>query len=59
MEGIVASERPIELATLENLKRYTAQIKAQAVLSKGMPLGNKTGMTLEGRAKLATWMSKQ
>ena len=49
----------IELESLENLKRYARQIETQAVNNKAMPLGNKTGMTLEERAKLGKWISLQ
>ncbi len=49
----------IALDTLENLKRYAAQVDTQSVKNKAMPLGNKTGMTLEERAKLGAWTIKQ
>ncbi len=49
----------IALDTLESLKRYAAQIETQAVKTKAMPLGNKTGMTAEERAKLGKWISLQ
>ena len=56
---IKAAPKGIELETLENLKRYAAQIETQAVKNKAMPLGNKTGMTPEERAKLGTWIARQ
>ena len=56
---IKAAPKGIELETLENLKRYAAQIDIQAVKNKAMPLGNRTGMTVEERAKLGAWISKQ
>ena len=45
--------------SIGNLRRYAAQIETQAVKNKAMPLGNKTGMTAEERAKLGTWIAKQ
>jgi uncharacterized membrane protein len=49
----------IRLETLDELKRYAAQIETQAVKNKAMPLGNKTKMTDEERAKLGAWIAKQ
>ena len=49
----------VALETIENLRRYAAQIETQAVKNKAMPLGNKTGMTQEERAKLGAWTSRQ
>jgi uncharacterized membrane protein len=45
--------------TLADVKKYARQIEKQAVFSRAMPLGNKTKITDEERAKLATWLSKQ
>ena len=56
---IRVAPKGVELATLENLKRYAAQIETQAVKSKAMPLGNRTGMTMEERAKLGAWIGAQ
>ena len=56
---IKAAPKGIELETIENLKRYAAQIDTQAVKNKAMPLGNKTKMTDEERAKLGAWIAKQ
>ena len=36
-----------------------AGIETQAVKNKAMPLGNKTGMLPEERAKLGAWISRQ
>ena len=55
---IKQAPKGIELETLDALKRYAAQIETQAVKNKAMPLGNKTGMTLEERAKLGAWIGK-
>ncbi|HUR42662.1 MAG TPA: urate hydroxylase PuuD [Aestuariivirga sp.] len=56
---IKIAPKGIELATVENLRRYAAQIETQAVKSKAMPLGNRTAMTLEERAKLGAWIARQ
>ena len=45
---IKVAPKGIALETLEELKRYAAQIETQAVKNKAMPLGNKTGMTARG-----------
>ncbi len=54
-----AAPKGIALESLDSLRRYAAQIETQAVKNKAMPLGNKTRMTLEERAKLGTWIAKQ
>ncbi len=38
------------------LKTHAAKVLAQAVLTKAMPLGNKTGMTDDERARLGAWI---
>ena len=55
---IKVAPKGVHLETLENLKRYAAQVETQAVKSKAMPLGNRTGITEEERAKLGTWIAK-
>ena len=57
--SIRVAPKGVHLETLEELKRYAAQIETQAVKSKAMPLGNRTGMLDEERAKLGTWIAKQ
>lgn len=42
--------------TPEQIKSMAEQIKTQAVVSKAMPQGNKTGMTEPERALLAQWI---
>ncbi len=42
--------------TPEQLKQYAARIMAQTVLTKTMPLGNKTGMTDLERARMGAWI---
>jgi uncharacterized membrane protein len=53
-----AAPKGVALETIEELKRYAKQVQIQAVNSKAMPLGNKTGMTAEERAKLGAWISR-
>ena len=56
---IKTAPKGIALETLDELKRYAQQIETQAVKNKAMPLGNKTGMVAEERAKLGAWISTQ
>ena len=56
---IKVAPKGIHLETLDELKRYSAQVWVQAVANKAMPLGNRTGITDEERAKLGTWIAKQ
>ncbi|WP_421695851.1 urate hydroxylase PuuD [Aestuariivirga sp.] len=56
---IKTAPKGVHLETLADLKRYAAQINVQAVQNKAMPLGNRTGMLDEERAKLGTWIAKQ
>ena len=56
---IKAAPKGIALETIDSLRRYAAQIETQAVKNKAMPLGNKTGMLAEERAKLGAWIAKQ
>ena len=56
---IKQAPKGVMLTSLEEIKRHGPQINAQAVFSKAMPLGNKTGMTDEERAKLGAWIAAQ
>jgi uncharacterized membrane protein len=56
---VKVAPKGIELETLENLRRYAQQINTQAVINKAMPMGNKTGMLPEERAKLGAWIAAQ
>jgi uncharacterized membrane protein len=56
---IKTAPKGIALETLDELKRYAQQIETQAVKNKAMPLGNKTGMVAEERAKLGAWIDAQ
>jgi uncharacterized membrane protein len=55
------SEPPkgVMLDTLDGLRRHKPQIIVQAISNAAMPLGNKTEMTDEERAKLGAWLAKQ
>jgi uncharacterized membrane protein len=56
---VKTAPKGIELETIDSLKRYAQQIETQAVKNKSMPLGNKTKMLLEERAKLGAWIQAQ
>ncbi|WP_290544004.1 urate hydroxylase PuuD [Aestuariivirga sp.] len=56
---IKVAPKGVHLETLEQLKRYSAQVWVQAVANKAMPLANRTGITDEERAKLGTWIARQ
>ncbi|MHA1547217.1 MAG: urate hydroxylase PuuD [Alphaproteobacteria bacterium] len=44
--------------TPADLRKYAAQIRAQAVLTNTMPLGNKTGISDDERAALGNWIAQ-
>jgi uncharacterized membrane protein len=54
-----SAPKAVALETIADMKKFAGQIGRQAVLSRAMPLGNKTKITDEERAKLATWLAKQ
>ncbi|MFD1694275.1 urate hydroxylase PuuD [Roseibium aestuarii] len=56
-EAFEDAPKGIHLETIEDLRRYADLIMVQAVQSDAMPLGNETGMTLEERETLGTWIS--
>ena len=56
---IKEAPKGVMLETLDDLRRYKDRIMVQAVNNRSMPLGNKTGMTPEERAKLGAWLAKQ
>jgi uncharacterized membrane protein len=58
-QGFKEAPKGVVLETLDELRRYRAQIEAQAVRNKSMPLGNETQMTDEERAKLGAWLAAQ
>jgi uncharacterized membrane protein len=47
----------VKFDTIEEIRAQAEQIKAQAVDSKAMPLGNVTGMTDEERETLGAWIA--
>jgi len=47
------------LENADDLRRHKALVMVQAVAGRSMPLGNKTGMKPEDRAKLGAWLAKQ
>ncbi len=55
------SEPPkgVILGSREELRRHKVQIMVQAINNNAMPLGNKTEMTDEERAKLGAWLARQ
>lgn len=57
--SIKAPPKGVMLETLDDLRRYKLQIITQAVNGRSMPLGNKTGISMEERAKLGAWLAKQ
>ena len=46
----------VKLETVSDLRQHGARILKQTVLSKAMPLGNKTGMTADERRALGLWI---
>ena len=57
--SIKAAPKGVMLETADDLRRHAKQVLAQSVYAKAMPLGNKTGMQDEERAKLGAWLEKQ
>ena len=57
--AIKAAPKGIMLENLDELRRYAGQVETQAVKNHAMPLGNRTHMTDEERAKLGAWISAQ
>ncbi len=55
-EGFDAPPGGVVLETLEDLRRYAAQIVAQAVQTHAMPLGNETAMSDAERQALGAWL---
>jgi uncharacterized membrane protein len=57
--SVKQAPKGIMFTTVQDMKRYATQIEAQAVRNKAMPMGNKTGMTVEERQKLGAWINAQ
>ena len=53
-----AAPAGVTFDTPEQIRRMAGRIKERAVVSKTMPLGNKTGMTEEERALLGAWIDQ-
>lgn len=58
-DGFAEAPKAVWLENIEELRRYSQLIKAQAVDAQVMPLGNETGMTQQERDKLGQWISQQ
>ena len=60
-EAFKGGEPPkgVMLDTVAGLRRNSAQVIAQAVQGRAMPLGNEHGMTDDERAKLGTFLAQQ
>ncbi len=57
-EGFTEAPKGVMLETVDEIRRYATQVKAQAVNADAMPLGNESGMTGEERAQLGAWLSQ-
>lgn len=55
-ESFDTAPKGVTFDSLESIRTHSAGILAQAVLSKNMPLGNETEMTLQERATLGAWL---
>ena len=49
----------VMLENLDDLRLQKQRIITQSVNGRAMPMGNKTGITIEERAKLGAWLAKQ
>jgi uncharacterized membrane protein len=58
-EGFREPPKGVKLETLDELRRHSAVVLAQAVQTQTMPLGNQTKMTPEERAQLGAWLRAQ
>ena len=56
-EGFTEAPKGVTLGTIADLERFAPLVKAQAVDTDAMPLGNETGITEAERAKLAAWLA--
>ncbi|HKF60736.1 MAG TPA: urate hydroxylase PuuD [Dongiaceae bacterium] len=57
--GYKAPPKGIAFDTPDEIRRYAPVIERMAVLTRAMPLGNKTGMTEQERAILGRWLEEQ
>lgn len=58
-EFVATAPGGVEYDTLDLVRQYAPQIRAQAVLSRAMPPGNLTGMTDDERALLDAWIASE
>jgi uncharacterized membrane protein len=58
-DKIKAAPKGIMFTSVADIKKYAKQIEAQAVRNNAMPMGNKTHMLPEERAKLGAWIAAQ
>ncbi len=58
-DKIKAAPKGIMFSSIDDMKKYTKQIETQAVRNNAMPMGNKTHMLPEERAKLGAWIAAQ
>ena len=56
-EGFDAPPKGVVLGSLDDLRRHSVEIMAQAVHADTMPLGNETGITDAERRKLGAWLT--
>ncbi|HEY9855416.1 MAG TPA: urate hydroxylase PuuD, partial [Stenomitos sp.] len=54
--AFVSAPAGVTFDSPENIRAFAPRIKARAVLTMSMPLGNKTGMTETERAQLGQWI---
>ncbi|WP_210484757.1 urate hydroxylase PuuD [Microvirga antarctica] len=57
-EGIAIAPKGIVLDTPEAIRRHADIIRVQSVLTHAMPPNNITGMTLEERKSVASWLAQ-
>ena len=56
-EGFDAPPKGVVLGSLDDLRRHSVEVMAQAVRADTMPLGNETGITDVERLKLGAWLT--
>jgi uncharacterized membrane protein len=55
--GFAEPPKRMRLETLADVRQHARLVRAQAVLSNAMPLGNETRMTADERMKLGAWLA--
>ena len=58
-DKIKQAPKGIMFSSIDDMKKYSKQIEAQAVRNTTMPMANKTHMLPEERAKLGAWIAAQ